>query len=108
MFTKVRSRKTQKCSTITLTLTLQIITQHKDTKTRRFYKNLRKPLFCKASVLCTAVSKALHLHPASKLASADELLSTAFQACLYRKEKYIENRGFNLNVNPNPNLSLET
>jgi len=67
------------------------ITKHKDTKAQRFYKNLRKPLFCKASVLCTSVSKALHLHPASKLASADEVLPTALRAWLYRKEKYIEN-----------------
>ena len=40
---------------------------------------------------CMAVSKAFHLHLTSKLASADELLSTALAVLLYRKAKNIEN-----------------
>ena len=55
-------------------------------------------------MLCTAVSKVLHLHPASKLASADEVLPTALRAYLYRKVK----TKINVNVNANLNLNLST
>ena len=53
------------------------------------------------------MSKALHLHPASKLASADEVLPTALRAYLYRKVKTLKT-GFNVNVNANLNLNLST
>ena len=43
-----------------------------DSNTKELSKTGGKHLFCKASVLYTAVSKTIHRHPASKLASADE------------------------------------
>ena len=57
-------------------------------------------------MLYTAVSKTIHWHPASKLASADELLSTAPWAILYRKAETRENLCVNDNDIVNDNLRL--
>ena len=57
-------------------------------------------------MLYTAVSKTIHRHPASKLASADELLSTAPWAILYRKAETRENLCVNDNDIVNDNLRL--
>ena len=50
------------------------------------------------------MSKALHLHPASKLASADEVLPTALRALFTEKRNTLKT-GFCLNGNTNPNLN---
>ena len=62
-----------------------------DSNTKELSKTGGKPLFCKAPVLCTAVSKAIHRHPANKLAAADVLLSTALAGLTLQKRKNNKN-----------------
>lgn len=54
----------------------------------------------------TAVSKTIHRHPASKLASADVLLSTTLAGLTLQKRKNRENRSINDDVNVNLRLKL--
>jgi len=62
--------------------------KHKDTKSQRVNKNQRETSFLLSiRAVCTAVSKALHCHPTSKLAAADELLSTALAGLALQKRK---------------------
>ena len=73
---------------------VKVIVQ-RNTKTQR-HKDLtktgRKPFFCKAPVRGTAVSKAIPLHPTSKLVSADELLLTALSGLSLQKRENGENQ----------------
>lgn len=68
-----------------------------DSNTKELSKTGGKHLFCKASVQGTAVSKTIHRHPASKLASADVLLSTALAGLTLQKSENMENLRGDLN-----------
>ena len=73
-----------------------------DSNTKELSKTGGKHLFCKASVhLARLCKKTIHRHPASKLASADVLLSTALAGLTLQKRKNRENRSINDDVNVN-------